>query len=340
MKKNRIIWLAITAILLILEWVFQCKAIFLFLGGLILYVCIDSVLGYYLLGRLNVEFEVPEFTPKKTPVTGKVIVGGKIPFGGLNLDLVITNRLTGQRRKTTLNILGEENSVEFHMNFMHCGLVTIEVERIGFYDSFKLTNIGIKKNFSAQIMSMPTLFEQHIVMNSGSNFDLEALEYSKYKPGDDPSEIFDIREYEKGDSLRRIHWKLTGKHNKLMVLRPSLPMDNKVLLAYENGIKSGLDIEDSSIDKSMDIMVTTSYTLIENEIKHTLCWFDNMRDEVMTFNIEEEDDIYSILSSLLSCGLCQNDKALLDEIDNLGSYSHVITITPGDEIEDFKELLI
>ena len=35
--------------------------------------------------------------------------------------------------------------------------------------------------------------------------------------GQDVSEIFDIRDYQDGDNLRAIHWKLSGKQDKLLV---------------------------------------------------------------------------------------------------------------------------
>ena len=48
--------------------------------------------------------------------------------------------------------------------------------------------------------------------------------FSTYKKGDDPSEIFDIREYADGDKIQRIHWKLSSKTGDLMVKEGSLPL--------------------------------------------------------------------------------------------------------------------
>ena len=38
---------------------------------------------------------------------------------------------------------------------------------------------------------------------------IESDSYSTIKGGDDPSEVFAIREYREGDRLQRIHWKLS-----------------------------------------------------------------------------------------------------------------------------------
>ena len=47
---------------------------------------------------------------------------------------------------------------------------------------------------------------------SREGFYMESFKYSKDRPGDDPGETYDIREYRSGDSIRQIHWKLSGKH--------------------------------------------------------------------------------------------------------------------------------
>ena len=55
-------------------------------------------------------------------------------------------------------------------------------------------------------------------------FDMESFRYSGARPGDDPGETFDIREYQEGDSIRQIHWKLTGKLDKMMIRQRSFPV--------------------------------------------------------------------------------------------------------------------
>ncbi|MFR3948816.1 MAG: DUF58 domain-containing protein [Ruminococcus sp.] len=38
-----------------------------------------------------------------------------------------------------------------------------------------------------------------------------------------------MREYQEGDSIRQIHWKLTGKLDKMMIRQRSFPVDDTVL---------------------------------------------------------------------------------------------------------------
>ena len=41
--------------------------------------------------------------------------------------------------------------------------------------------------------------------------DIESDRYSPVRAGDDPSELFGLRDYREGDPLRNIHWKLSVK---------------------------------------------------------------------------------------------------------------------------------
>lgn len=64
-------------------------------------------------------------------------------------------------------------------------------------------------------------------------FDMESFRYSGNRPGDDPGETYDIREYQPGDSIRQIHWKLSGKLDDIMIREKSFPVDDTVLILAE-----------------------------------------------------------------------------------------------------------
>ena len=55
------------------------------------------------------------------------------------------------------------------------------------------------------------------------------------RKGNDPSEIFDLREYVPGDDVRSIHWKLSGKLDNLVVKEASDPSHYQVVLMPDLG---------------------------------------------------------------------------------------------------------
>ena len=59
--------------------------------------------------------------------------------------------------------------------------------------------------------------------------------YSLRRPGSDPTELFGLREYQPGDRLNRVDWKLSQKTGAILVREGSLPVsDRVVLLAHLN----------------------------------------------------------------------------------------------------------
>ena len=56
-------------------------------------------------------------------------------------------------------------------------------------------------------------------------FQADAQEFSQQRRGDDPPEIYQVREYRERDSLKDIHWKLSAREEELMVKRGDFPLD-------------------------------------------------------------------------------------------------------------------
>jgi len=55
------------------------------------------------------------------------------------------------------------------------------------------------------------------------------------RKGTDYSEIFDLRDYRSGDDVRAIHWKLSGKLDRLVVKEASDPTRYQVVLMPDLG---------------------------------------------------------------------------------------------------------
>ena len=84
-------------------------------------------------------------------------------------------------------------------------------------------------------MIAPNIFPMETQIAYGESTNMDSDEYSMKKAGYDPSETFAIREYQPGDRIRQIHWKLTEKFDNLMVRDYGLPIQNTILLLLETG---------------------------------------------------------------------------------------------------------
>lgn len=53
------------------------------------------------------------------------------------------------------------------------------------------------------------------------------------RKGDDPSEIYQVREYRREDSLKDIHWKLTAAKEELVAKERAFPLGCAVLIWFD-----------------------------------------------------------------------------------------------------------
>ena len=112
----------------------------------------------------------------------------------------------------------------------NCGNVSITVEKVRIYDYLNIFAWTIGKHFETQdVLVLPPTKEMYLGKDKWYNeTSADSDRFSTYKKGDDPSEIFDIREYADGDKIQRIHWKLSSKTGDLMVKEGSLPLMKEI----------------------------------------------------------------------------------------------------------------
>lgn len=124
-------------------------------------------------------------------------------------------------------LLTKENNI-IPFSYPHCGGIHLS---IGKYKQYDILNMIYLKRESYSYIDI-TIFPQNIEYDFTyiqSTLPKKSEEtYSLLQKGDDPTEIFDIHEYHEGDLLKNIHWKLSLKHQKLLIKDNALPMQHHI----------------------------------------------------------------------------------------------------------------
>lgn len=128
----------------------------------------------------------------------------------------------------------EQKELRGKIRLEHTGMLTIHLSHSYLYDPLRLFCVPLKQKAEQKIMVMPVLEEPdyYSIYTTYDNL-LESSEYSAQRPGEDASEIFDVREYQQGDSLNRIHWKLSAKEDTLVVKEFSMPLSRSNCILLE-----------------------------------------------------------------------------------------------------------
>lgn len=127
----------------------------------------------------------------------------------------------------------ERKELKGKVRLQHTGMLTIHLSHSYLYDPLRLFCIPLKQTAEQKIMVMPVLAEPDYYAIYAAYDNLpDSSEYSAKRAGEDASEIFDVREYQSGDALNRIHWKLSAKEDTLVVKEFSQPLcrSNCILL--------------------------------------------------------------------------------------------------------------
>lgn len=267
------------------------------------------------------------------------------PVAFSSLYIGYYNRFTNTMEKEKITLFIDKKSekkISCKLTMNHCGNIIVACESIRIYDYLKIFSIKKSIKKKVKIATLPELYEIKAEFKGNSiGVISESTVFSKTKAGDDPSEVFAIREYQQGDKLQRIHWKLTSKKEEVMVKDFSLSMDcsiNVLVNLYFCGEKSEIY---SFMDAMLETVYSLSYALILGGFWHNIIWYDGTRDEYIKVMIEDEEQLYEVMIQLLERKGCQDNDVFLQNYDRLYGMDDVADIfyVTGSVSEEALELL-
>lgn len=200
----------------------------------------------------------------------------------------------------------------------HCGNVAIKVKKVRIYDYLNIFAWRVGKNFATQnILILPPHREMYLDKDRWYKETSEDSDrFSLYKKGDDPSEIFAIRDYADGDKIQRIHWKLSSKTGNLMVKEGSLPLTKVVNVFIDLCVQEGQGKKAKEEKyKNMDLLIQGVYSLsmflIEQAIPQKYIWYDNKNEVVQERMVEQEEELIWMFQELFRSSVTEDADELI-----------------------------
>ena len=141
----------------------------------------------------------------------------------------VENQLNGTIKEIQLltsALPGKKRQLKLQAGDDYCGRLKISVSKVMLYDIFGIIGIPCGSTSSGYMAVQPDTFYQSIRLLPAQGMMEDSDLYSPDRAGQDLSEPFQIWEYVPGDSMRQIHWKLSGKldkHAPFQILFPAPP---------------------------------------------------------------------------------------------------------------------
>ncbi len=224
------------------------------------------------------------------------------PIHGLKIYLTYKNNYSSKRHKKELiaTIDGRSNlPIACNLSSEYSGNLEISLRGIRCYDYLKLFSLKKKRKDKIKVAVLPKLIkvEENFVSNQNRQI-VESEYYSQIKSGDDPSEVFSIREYREGDRIQKIHWKLSSKENRLMIKEFSDPLNCSVLICLDLDIPKGkerLALTDALLESALSL----SYSFLSQKQYHYFSWYDSNQGICRRSRIITEKDLFGAIDGLL-----------------------------------------
>ena len=242
--------------------------------------------------KASCRLTVPESAEKgKTASCGCALSGPWTKIGCvLSCRIQFTHWMTHETREWETD--GEET---FSISCAHCGTLCIKADGIQARDWLGLSCFSCKAADSASLLILPELYPVRVQLS-----DMHSAPRQEENPGQIwrdglETENGGVRDYAPGDPVRRIHWKLSAKTDRVLVREEERPLTGYVLLLLET---AGYDVVPEDMDGAAEALLSVSRTLAEAGIPHSVSWQD--QGDLRWMEIYRAEEFLSMRDALLS----------------------------------------
>lgn len=237
------------------------------------------------------------YTQDQTPqILIEIKNRGILPVSFIRLSLRLNNRFYDFFDTDEIICFAKPlstNNFTVSVNTQHLGSINVMLKKARVYDFFGVFSLPYKFNREFDFTVLPLAEEFNFKIYSNTNSLVDSDIFSPHKPGDDPTEVFQIRDYADGDKPSRIHWKLSSKLDSYLVKDYSLPLQNSVLIMCDTYLPpkslGGADL----VDGVLRSVFSLSNQMLLAKVPHKIAWYGGKNDQLYVCPIEETDDLYA-----------------------------------------------
>ena len=222
-----------------------------------------------------------------------------------------------------------------------CGSMEITLNEIRIYDPLCIFYIRRREAETVFVKIMPEFELMPVeITRKTREFQTDAEEYSCEKKGDDPSEIYQVIEYRREDSLKDIHWKLTAAKEELVAKERAFPLGCAVLIWFDIREK---ECTANGFSKMLKTAASLSITLVEEKCIHLAAWYEEDTEQIVTVKVKDEESCCQMVWELIDikpCGNTEKRDSYMRERFKGAEFSSIVTIDGQGQIKkDGKEEL-
>ena len=155
------------------------------------------------------------------------------------MELETQSTLLGTKKegRFLLSLTSGQSNYTVKVPAEQCGELRFSCKRICVRDVLNLYNVQTAPVAPVRTVIYPRRMKVQLLLSQASAGTPQPEGKMRNRKGNDPSEMFDLREYVPGDDVRSIHWKLSGKTDTLILRQASDPSLYNIVLLMDFGIE-------------------------------------------------------------------------------------------------------
>lgn len=226
---------------------------------------------------------------------------GKSYAGKVVFLLSIENTTLKQKKYKKQCVSGNAKGA-FLVTLENAGNYEISIRRMRIYDLSGLFYLSKRCKATANILVLPDFYPVEVRLTEAvRNFVGDAEIYDTLRSGDDASEIFNLREFQNGDKMKNIHWKLSAKMDELIVRENALPKACSTVLLLDSDTKEKRRLfgKQKASDAYLRAAASLSFSMMDRECPHYMAWYSRRYQEIKRIRVDNEESFYEFLLYLL-----------------------------------------
>ncbi len=254
---------------------------------------------------------------ERLPVDLLVSNRGRLPVGKVKVRIQERYPMSGGKKTAvfyaTVPAGGRQaGETRIRLGFlpMHSGRIILRVKNAQLYDFLGMLSLPIlrKRMGEEAILSIfPEKVPMPIMVERSTRDYAQEKEEQIVRGESQPKESWQIRDYQPGDRLRDIHWKLTAKTDEIMVNERMAEIGCPVYVFLDYGEVQKRGRRKKSLARNMEayleVALSISFSLVENGCHHCLVWYDVRMQDVRRMEIRSQEDVYLFFQKLEDFGV-------------------------------------
>lgn len=347
MKKHRI-WYGITTAIIFFIYIIanrQEMLIFfislLVIPPILILVQLLVMRGFSVKAYMKTGCRVDE----SLPLTIEISRNSFFPMGAIHLHVKIKNILydSVQQREFLLQPPEKKKmKFEYPLEMSDCGNIRVSIEDVWCYDLLGLFYRKMPVDIQMDTLVYPAQIKLNMQIMRRPQTSVTGNLYDQHRKGQDVSEVAELREYREGDSLGKIHWKLSGKLDELIVRDFGYPSNYTVLVLYDM-VKNvdGMHISNQRNNAILAVTNEVSYRMMELHLEHNVGRVFGGEIQILpVYSIaSHEKMLYQLLCRPISKKESRGDTIYHFLQGNMrGEYTKIVYITTEYEERSVRQL--